>query len=60
MHWFELMPIELGRFDPDSQALDFIPNQFIWNLDISDTVHFLRKTISQLMQQRTLSVGTLL
>ncbi len=33
MHWFELMLIELGRFDPD-----LLPYQFVWNMDISDTV----------------------
>lgn len=27
---FEVNPIELGRFDPDSQDLDFILYQLIW------------------------------
>ncbi len=51
---FEVNPIELGRFDPDSQDLDFILYQLVWNLDISDTEHckyFFRKTISQPMRQ---------
>ncbi len=52
---FEVNPIELGRFDPDSQDLDFILYQLVWIYQIQNIVNISSGKLSLNQCDRTLS-----